>query len=74
MFAALDVPEAIDFVDMPPALREHYQYFTEAKMARLRAEGFTAVPVELEDGVRHYVGRLERQIGANNPLTEVEQR
>ena len=56
VFAALDVPEAIDFVDMPPALREHYQYFTEAKMARLRAEGFTAVPVELEDGVRHYVG------------------
>ena len=70
--AALNLSEAIEFVDMPPALREHYQYFTAAKMERLRAEGFHAVPIALEDSVRHYVSRLERESRFKHPLEEVE--
>ena len=59
VFTALDAPERIVFVPTPEAIRERYQYFTEAKMDRLRALGFTKKPVGLEDGVDWYVRRLE---------------
>jgi ADP-L-glycero-D-manno-heptose 6-epimerase len=59
VFAALDVEERIVFVPTPEAIRERYQYFTEAKMERLRAQGFSKKPVGLEDGVDWYVRRLE---------------
>lgn len=57
-FAALAVPENIEFVDMPDGLRARYQYFTEARTERLRAAGYRAPFTELEDGVRQYVDRL----------------
>ena len=38
--AALGAPERIEFIDMPVELRERYQYFTEARTARLRAAGY----------------------------------
>lgn len=58
VFAALNRPEQIDFIDTPPDLRQTYQYFTEAPMGRLRAAGFAANPTPLEAGVRQYVARL----------------
>jgi ADP-L-glycero-D-manno-heptose 6-epimerase len=57
LFRACDRPEQIEFIDMPLELRERYQYFTEAKMARLRAAGYTAAFTSLEDGVADYVRR-----------------
>jgi len=57
-FAALGAPERIEFIDMPTNLRERYQYFTEARMERLRSAGFRDPATALEDGVRHYVTRL----------------
>ena len=35
--------------------RAHYQYFTEARMERLRAAGYTQPFTSLEDGVASYV-------------------
>jgi len=61
VFAALDVEERIVYVPTPEAIRERYQYFTEAKMERLRAQGFVKKPVGLEDGVDWYVRRLESE-------------
>jgi ADP-L-glycero-D-manno-heptose 6-epimerase len=58
-FAAMGVPERIDFVDTPPDIRAHYQYFTEATMARLQATGAVRRTTSLEDGVRQYVASLE---------------
>ena len=58
-FAAMGRPPQIDFIDTPVNLRPTYQYFTEAPMARLRAEGFATQPTPLEDGVRQYVRALE---------------
>ncbi len=58
VFAALGRPEAIDFVPMPEALRERYQYFTEAPMARLRALGYRPPFTALEAGVAAYVRQL----------------
>ena len=45
----------ISYVDMPEVLRGKYQYFTEAKMERLRAAGYAAPMTSLEDGVADYV-------------------
>lgn len=62
MFAALDVPEAIEFIDMPEQLRGKYQYYTQAEMARLRAAGYRAPFTSLEEGVADYVrGYLSRE-------------
>ncbi len=58
-FAAAGAPEHIDFIDMPVALRERYQYFTEARTDRLRAAGYRTPFTSLEDGVRQYVTRLK---------------
>ncbi|MDX2170936.1 MAG: ADP-glyceromanno-heptose 6-epimerase [Deltaproteobacteria bacterium] len=57
-FAALGLPARIEFVDMPDGLRARYQYFTEARTARLRAAGYGEPFTTLEDGVRQYVARL----------------
>lgn len=60
VFAALDRPADIRFIDTPADLRAQYQYFTEARMTRLRDAGFARHPTDLETGVRHYVARLAR--------------
>ncbi len=57
-FSALGVRPNIRFIDMPEALRERYQYATEARMSRLRGAGYDAPFTTLEDGVRQYVARL----------------
>jgi ADP-L-glycero-D-manno-heptose 6-epimerase len=57
-FTALGRPENIRFIDTPLSIRDKYQYFTEAPMARLRACGYAKVFTNLEDGVRQYVERL----------------
>ncbi len=58
VFKTLSRPEDIEFIDTPISLREHYQYFTEARMDRLVAEGFTGGFSSLEDGVKAYLERL----------------
>lgn len=58
VFAALGKAPAIDFIEMPAALRERYQYFTEAPMGKLRAAGYAPPFLSLEEGVERYVRRL----------------
>jgi ADP-L-glycero-D-manno-heptose 6-epimerase len=55
VFAAMGREPAIDYVDMPEPLRARYQYFTEARLERLRAAGCPLQPTPLEEGVRRYV-------------------
>jgi ADP-L-glycero-D-manno-heptose 6-epimerase len=55
VFAAIDAPADIRFVDMPEILRARYQYFTQANVGKLRAAGFQDAFRELEDGVGDYV-------------------
>jgi ADP-L-glycero-D-manno-heptose 6-epimerase len=60
-FAAAGAPPRIEYVDMPAELRARYQYFTEARMTRLRAAGYQRPMTSLEDGVGDYVrGFLSR--------------
>jgi ADP-L-glycero-D-manno-heptose 6-epimerase len=45
----------IDYVETPEAIRDKYQYFTEARMERLRAAGYELPMTSLEDGIGKYV-------------------
>jgi ADP-L-glycero-D-manno-heptose 6-epimerase len=59
VFAALGKSEKIIFVPTPEEIRERYQYFTEARMDRLREQGYRKPFTSLEQGVAMYVKRLE---------------
>jgi ADP-L-glycero-D-manno-heptose 6-epimerase len=48
----------IDFIDTPPAIRDKYQYFTEARMSRLSAQGFNRPFTSLEAGIGKYLKHL----------------
>lgn len=63
-FAALGVDEQIEFIDTPPDIRAHYQYFTQATMGRLSAAGYVRRTTSLEDGVRQYVAALQARHAA----------
>jgi len=55
VFVALKRKPRIEFVEMPEAIRDKYQYFTQANLGRLRAAGYTAPVTLLEDAVSDYV-------------------
>lgn len=54
-FLSMNRDVQIEWMDIPPNIRNQYQYFTEAKMDRLFAEGVTHPQWSLEAGVRDYV-------------------
>jgi ADP-L-glycero-D-manno-heptose 6-epimerase len=56
-FKTLDVEPQIEFIDTPADIREKYQYFTEAKMNKLKSIGYTNEFTSLEDGIEDYVGK-----------------
>ena len=55
LFAALGRAPLIEYVEMPEAMRTHYQYFTEARMERLRRAGYERPFATIEEGVGRYV-------------------
>lgn len=62
VFKALKIQARIIYIDMPPDIRAHYQYFTEARLERLRTAGYSTPFTSLEAGVAEYVRDfLERQ-------------
>ncbi|MFB0921859.1 MAG: ADP-glyceromanno-heptose 6-epimerase [Alphaproteobacteria bacterium] len=56
IFDTMGAAAKIEYVAMPGNIRNQYQYFTEARMDRLRAAGYDQPFTSLEDGVRSYVG------------------
>jgi ADP-L-glycero-D-manno-heptose 6-epimerase len=54
-FAGLDISPKITYIDMPEDIRDKYQYFTEAKMQKLRSVGYVDEFYSLEKGVGDYV-------------------
>ena len=55
MFEALGQKPAIEYVDMPAAIRDSYQYFTQAETDNLRRAGYNADFTPLAAAVRRYV-------------------
>jgi ADP-L-glycero-D-manno-heptose 6-epimerase len=61
VFDALGREPRIVYIDTPEAIREKYQYFTQARMQRLRDSGYAAPFTSLEAGVGDYIaGYLSR--------------
>jgi ADP-L-glycero-D-manno-heptose 6-epimerase len=54
-FKAMNSQVNIEFIDIPEDIRDKYQYFTEAKMDKLRDAGFSLPFRTLEEGVTDYV-------------------
>lgn len=55
VFAAIDKPASIEFIDTPTDIRDKYQYFTQASMAKLRSIGYEKPFYSLEAGIEEYV-------------------
>jgi len=55
IFKAMNKPVNIEYIDLPQHLRDKYQYFTEAKMEKIKKAGYGASITSLEDGVTDYV-------------------
>jgi ADP-L-glycero-D-manno-heptose 6-epimerase len=55
MFRAVGREPKIEYVDMPPSIRDQYQYFTEAKVENLRRAGYNGDFTPLEEAVNSYV-------------------
>jgi len=55
VYRSLDKDPKIRFVDTPMAIRDRYQYFTQADMHALRSVGYTKPFTTLEDGIKQYV-------------------
>ena len=55
VFNSLESQPAIEFIDTPIDIRDKYQYFTQANMSKLHAEGYDKPFFSLEQGVEDYV-------------------
>ena len=54
-FAGMNENPVIEYIDMPEDIRDKYQYFTEAKMNKLKSAGYTKEFYSLEKGVEDYI-------------------
>jgi ADP-L-glycero-D-manno-heptose 6-epimerase len=59
VFKSLGTMQNIKYINIPPKIRDKYQYFTQAKMNKLRNAGYSKPFHELEDGVKKYVNKLK---------------
>jgi ADP-L-glycero-D-manno-heptose 6-epimerase len=55
VFAALNREPRIEYIQMPEAIRDKYQYFTQADIGKLLSTGYAQPITSLSDGVRDYV-------------------
>ncbi len=55
VFTALKKKPGIKFIEMPEAIRDKYQYFTQANLLRLRGAGYAEPVTSLENAVHDYV-------------------
>jgi ADP-L-glycero-D-manno-heptose 6-epimerase len=54
-FLAMRLDPNIEFIDTPLDIRDKYQYFTEARMEKLRSIGYDLEFASLEEGIDDYV-------------------
>jgi len=55
VFSALGRKPEIEFIDTPIDIRDKYQYYTEAKMEKLKNAGYNGKFHSLEEGIHDYV-------------------
>lgn len=55
VFKGMGVPGNIEYIDMPEALVDRYQDYTQADMTKIKNAGYTKEPTPIEDAVLEYV-------------------
>ena len=55
LFSALGKEPSIEYIEMPPSIRDQYQYHTQAEMGKIRKAGCDTPTTSLEGGVADYV-------------------
>jgi ADP-L-glycero-D-manno-heptose 6-epimerase len=55
VFASMNLPPDIRFIDTPEDIRDKYQYFTQASMGKLFSAGYSKPFYTLESGIEEYV-------------------
>ncbi|MDD5507416.1 MAG: ADP-glyceromanno-heptose 6-epimerase [Bacteroidales bacterium] len=55
VFRAMNKEEKIDFIPLPDDIGSRYQYFTEARMDKLRNTGYDVGFYTLEEGIDEYI-------------------
>ena len=60
-FSAMKRKPQIVYIEMPESIRNHYQYFTEAKMDKLRSVGCQIPFRSLEDAIHDYIENYLKQ-------------
>ena len=58
LFTAVGRTPSIEYVDMPEAIRDRYQYYTQADLSRLRAAGYNQPFLSVEQGVARLVSQF----------------
>jgi len=59
LFHALGKEPKIEWTPTPEKYREGYQYFTEARMEKMRKAGYDEAFLSIEEGVARYVKKLK---------------
>jgi ADP-L-glycero-D-manno-heptose 6-epimerase len=57
-YGALGIAPNIEYIDMPVAVRDSYQYFTQSDVDRLQRAGYNGGFTPLEEAVAVYVKRF----------------
>lgn len=61
VFAAMEIPENIEYIPTPEDIRDKYQYYTKAEMSRTLAAGYDGKFMSLENAVKDYVNHYLSQ-------------
>ena len=54
VFAAMDKPPKIEYIEMPDSICNQYQYYTCADITKLRKAGYNKKTTSLEDAIKDY--------------------
>ncbi len=68
VFSAMYKKAKIEYIEMPESIRNQYQYYTQADMAKLKRAGYDKGTTSLEEAVKDYV---QNYLQKNGYLTGV---
>lgn len=55
VFKSMNVKEDISFINTPTDIRDNYQYYTHAKIDKLRQSGYNQPFIGLEEAIQDYI-------------------
>ena len=59
LFKSMGEPLNIEYINLPEHLKDKYQYFTEARLEKIKNAGYNKTITLLEKGVNEYVEYLQ---------------